>query len=254
MPSRTELWHDDRMLDDTVIAGPHGRLDVTTYRQLRDHLTKLGTDHPRAVVVDLDGLDIASVGPLAIFTTVHLRLAQWPGVPLLLAGGNENSRALVAASTIDRFLPVHDTVAAAVVAIDAPPLRKVHRTVLPTDRKTPQIARELTRRTCLEWGVAHVADDAVLVANELVSNAVVHTSSEPGFRLELRRELLSVAVYDDVPGEVTLLDPGAEQYAVRGLLLVAQLATAWGCSPTSAGGKVVWATLRTAPSRWSDTR
>jgi hypothetical protein len=245
-----DLWHDDEMWDDTVVAGPKGKLDNNTYRQLRDHLTKLGTDHPRAVVVDLDGLDIASVGPLAIFSTVHLRLAQWPGVPLLLAGGNERSRKLLAASSIERFVPVHDTVGAAVVAVDDPPPRRVQRTVLPNSTNSPRVARELVRRTCLEWAVGHLVDDAVLVANELVSNAVVHTPSEPGIRIELRRDLLSVAVYDERPGEVSLLDPGSGGYAVHGLLLVAQLATAWGCSPTSSGGKVVWATMRTTPGPW----
>jgi hypothetical protein len=246
------LSHEDRMLDDTVIAVPHGTLDASTYRQLRDHLTKLGTDHPRAVVVDLDGLDIATGGPLAIFTTVHLRLMQWPGVPLLLAGGNDRSRKLLAASAIGRFVPVHDTIAGAVDSVDDPPPRKTHRTVLPSSMKSPRIARELVRRTCVEWGMNGLVDDAVLIANELVSNAVVHTPSEPGIRIELRRDLFSVAVYDGVPGEVYLLEPDSGGYTVHGLLLVAQLATAWGCAPTSAGGKVVWATIRTAPRHRPD--
>ncbi len=246
-------WHDDRMVADLVVAVPRGRLDAGTYRQLRDHLTRLGTDHPRAVVVDLDGLDIASVGPLAIFTTVHLRLAQWPGVPLLLAGGTEHSRELLAASTIGRFVPVHDTVAAAVAAVADPPPRRTVRAALPNSVSSPRIARDLVRRACSEWELNHLADDAVLVVNELTSNAVVHTRSDPGLRIERRRELLSVAVYDDQPGEVRLLDPNGVSYSVHGLLLVAQLATAWGCSPTSTGGKVVWATLRTTRKRWSRT-
>ena len=53
---------------------------------------------------------------------------------------------------------------------------------------------------------------------------------------------------DYVPGEVSLRDPGADD-GLHGLLLVAQIATAWGCSPTSANGKVVWATLRCAGAR-----
>jgi hypothetical protein len=37
-------------------------------------------------------------------------------------------------------------------------------------------------------------------------------------------------------------DPGTCD-SIHGLLLVAQIATVWGCSPTLTGGKAVWATL-----------
>jgi len=235
---------DDWMWDDTVVVAPSGQLITATYSQLRDHLTKIGTDQPRAIVVDLARLRIHSAATFAVFATVHTRLAQWPGVPLLLVRGIGRSRMLLDRSRIARYVPVRDSVRAAVAAIDEPPPRRVDRLHLPNELASTRVAREFVRRTCAAWDVAELADDASLLANELVSNAVVHTRSRPVVRIELRRGLLSVAVYDDEPGVVAMLDPRGAMVGVHGLLLVAQVAVAWGCSQTSAGGKVVWAVIR----------
>lgn len=223
---------------------PIGLLDAGTYRQLRDHLTKVAADGPRAVVVDLTDLDVESRSSLAVFTAVHTRLQQWPGVPLLLVTGPGETRDMVVRNHTQRFLPVHESIVDAIAAIDEPPPRRVEHLRLPNELTSPRVARDFTRRTCRQWNCGGIADEAALLVGELVTNAVVHTSSEPDIRLELRRDLFSVAVYDDVPGEVVVLDPGSAG-GLHGLLLVAQIASAWGCSPTSAGGKVVWATLRT---------
>ncbi|HEX6360929.1 STAS domain-containing protein [Actinophytocola sp.] len=233
---------EDRAQDDTVVVHPVGRLDVASYRQLRDHLLKVGADHPRAVVVDLTAVDVESGAPLAVFPVVHSRLQQWPGVPLLLVTGMKQIRRLLARN---RFLRVHDSVPEAMAAIAEPPPRRVARLQLPNAVTSPSIAREFARRTCATWDLVELIDDAVLLVGELVTNAVMHTSCQPDIRLELCRDLFSVAVYDDAPGEVAVRDPGAGLTGIHGLLLVAQIATAWGYVPTSSGGKVVWATLRT---------
>lgn len=240
MSIRFEQW----WRDDAVVVMPHGRLDVTTYRALRDHLAKAGTDNPRAVVVDLGDLDIESAAALSVFTTVHSQLSQWPGVPLVLADGNQRNRRLLASHRTRRYVPVHDSVPDAIAAIAEPPPRRVEHIDLANTLTSAHDAREFVRDTCARWGLGSVTDDAVLVANELVSNTVVHTSSPPRLRVELRRGLLTVAVSDDAPGEAIVRDPRGGLEGVHGLLLVAQLAAAWGCLPTSDGGKVVWATLR----------
>lgn len=226
-----------------MIVVPVGRLGVETYRQLRDHLIKVGADNPRAVVVDLTGLGIESDASLAIFLTVQTRLQQWPGVPLLLVTGTSAARAMVTRNRTDRFLSVHDSIGDAMAAIDEPPARRVEHMRLPNELTSPRVAREFTRMACRQWACTMVIDEAAMLVGELVTNAVVHTLSAPDIRLELRRNLFSVAVYDDMPGEVYVRDPGSDG-GLHGLLLVTQIATAWGCSPTSAGGKVVWATLR----------
>jgi anti-anti-sigma factor len=233
---------EDRAVGEAVVVTPTGRLDVVSYRQLRDHLIMLSTDIPRAIIVDLTGLDIESDATLAIFPAVHTRLEQWPGVSLLVVTGSEPVRRGLGRTNTARFLPVHETVSDAVAAIDEPPPRRVTHAQLPSSLASPRLAREFTRLTCAEWGLHSLIDDALLLAGELVTNAVIHTGSCPVVRLELRRAVFSVAVYDDMPGEVSMRDPGGVG-DVHGLLLVAQIAAAWGSAPTSSGGKVVWATL-----------
>jgi anti-sigma regulatory factor (Ser/Thr protein kinase) len=90
-----------------------------------------------------------------------------------------------------------------------------------------------------------LVDRAVLLAAELVTNAVVHARTELQLRVELRGELLHLAVRDGSPRLlrlVTIPDPEAE--GGRGLWLVEQLARAWGVNRHPDGGKVVWCTLR----------
>jgi hypothetical protein len=245
MDATRELEIANWLWDDTVVVAPTGLLAVPTFHQLRDHLTKIGADHPRAVVVDLGHLRIQSIAAFSLFATVHTRLAQWPGVPMLLVRGIGHSRDLLERSRIARYVPVRDSVRAAIDAIDEPPPRRVDHLRLPNELTSARLARDFARNVCMSWTVPQLADDAALLANELVSNAVVHTRSNPKVRVELRHGLFSVAVYDEEAGSVAVPDPHGVTPGVHGLLLVAQLAAAWGCSQTSTGGKVVWATLRT---------
>jgi anti-anti-sigma factor len=240
------LAFHDRTYDGATVVTPTGRLDITTCHLMRDHLLKVATDSPRAVIVDLGDLSIGSPAPLAVFVNVHSRLAEWPDVPLLLVPGNPQVADTLTRGRISRFVPVRPDVRAAVDAIGHPPPRRVTATRLTNRLASPRAARAFTRHTCAEWDVREISEDAVLVVSELVANTVVHTSSDPRLRLELRRGVFSVAVYDDEPGEVVVRDPGPGLAGLHGLLLVAQVATAWGWSPTPHGGKVVWATLGTS--------
>jgi anti-sigma regulatory factor (Ser/Thr protein kinase) len=87
--------------------------------------------------------------------------------------------------------------------------------------------------------------DAVEVATELVENAIIHAGTELRLRLELHNDRLAVAVSDGSPREAVLCEGNGEP--AGGLRLIAELATAWGCAPDAAGGKVVWAVLSARP-------
>lgn len=241
----TGLVFQDRQCEGAAVVTPTGLLDITTCHLLRDHLLKVATDSPRAVIVELGALTLESPAPLSVFASVHARLAEWPNVPLLLVPGSEHVERTLHRGQLRRFVPVRAGLRAAVDAIGAAPPRLTTMTRLTNRLTSPRVAREFTRHTCDEWGANDIVDDAVLLVSELVANAVVHTSADPGLCLELRRGVFSVAVYDDEPGRVSVRDPGAGLAGVHGLLLVAQVAAAWGCAPTLDGGKVVWATLRT---------
>lgn len=78
-------------------------------------------DQPRAVIADIRDLSVSAAPTLSVFTAVWLRVGDWPGVPILVVADPIRQRTLLAASSIRRFLPIYDTVDAAVAGADLPP-------------------------------------------------------------------------------------------------------------------------------------
>ncbi|MET7547454.1 ATP-binding SpoIIE family protein phosphatase [Streptomyces sp. NPDC005479] len=143
----------------------------------------------------------------------------------------------------------------------------VARTSLPGNLLAPAAARRFVRAALAEWtGLGlpaavgfsdRLADDAVIVSDELVTNAVVHagTTVELLFRLEEAAEgeaaalVLEVAdhhparsVRSERPGPVPAADPDDPAEVGRGLQIVAALAERWGITYRT-GLKTVWARL-----------
>jgi anti-sigma regulatory factor (Ser/Thr protein kinase) len=117
-------------------------------------------------------------------------------------------------------------------------------------------ARAFTRRTLDHWAFDQRSDDAVLVVNELATNAVLHAApnspdGQSGVRLNLtlRRAHLVCAVTDqyDGPPVYPRADAPLEVHG-RGLRIVEELSEHWGWTRSRAG-KTVWAMLPTPPSR-----
>lgn len=106
-------------------------------------------------------------------------------------------------------------------------------------RRVRQLVRDLLDR---HLGV--LRDDAVLVADELVSNAIQHGDGPRSCRLTLLDEGhgLRAEVTDAGEGEPHLRTP--DRTGGRGLVLVDRLATAWGVR-WFPGYKTVWAELLT---------
>jgi hypothetical protein len=231
-------------LAGAAVVEPRGVLDAGTYRELRDILVKAAVDEPRAVIVDLDGLEAPDQSSYALFSSVSEQVARWPGVPLLLVAGTARQRDRLAGYRMARYVAVHPSVAAAVAAIGAPPPRRLARRRLPNAMTSASLAREFVRAVCEQWSVGPGTEDAVAIVNELVENTLLHTYCVPSVRLELRRGMLSVAVYDDDPAPARLREPDPRDRHGHGLTIVAAVAVVWGCSPTPAGGKVTWAVLR----------
>lgn len=94
------------------------------------------------------------------------------------------------------------------------------------------------------WAVGQEPiDDALLIASELVGNAVRHSARQLSIELTLLDGVLEIAV-DDGSGvlpEPRDLDPYAE--SGRGLAIIDALCIAWG-TQTHADGKRVWARLK----------
>lgn len=111
------------------------------------------------------------------------------------------------------------------------------------DSSSPRRARQFVDEASREWGCEAVRDDAVLVASELVGNAVAHARTS--CRLDIRLDALglTIAVRDyDFSGLLVPLAFSATGHRDHGLFLVASISRAWGVNPTE-NGKSVWALL-----------
>lgn len=102
-----------------------------------------------------------------------------------------------------------------------------------------------------------VAEDAVLCLSELATNAIVHSRSrQPGgsftVRVQSGGQRLRVDVGDQGgPWETrdptgTPTQPSPDDPTGRGLLIVGQLATRWGCAGHHRTGWTVWFELECA--------
>ena len=104
---------------------------------------------------------------------------------------------------------------------------------------SPARARRLVADALSEWHCDHLADEALLLTSELVTNAVLHGGSEVDVTVSNRGATVRVEVSDDDAGSVAPVAPSLFSTSGRGLGLVAALSLAWGVSPRRAG-KSVW--------------
>ncbi len=115
--------------------------------------------------------------------------------------------------------------------------------------------RQAVRETLRSWEMAAVADTAVLLASELLTNAVKATSATATAARSPERIWLTVQhtgpgvlveVWDPSSAPAIPLDPGLTDECGRGLLLVVTLSSTWGQRAVGAG-KIVWCEI-TLPS------
>jgi anti-sigma regulatory factor (Ser/Thr protein kinase) len=83
-----------------------------------------------------------------------------------------------------------------------------------------------------------LVDDALLLTSELVSNVVLHAHTP--FSVDVQVDgVLRVMVSDGCPDLPVVRHPAPEDLGGRGLLLVQEISSRWGCEP-SGEGKVIW--------------
>jgi anti-sigma regulatory factor (Ser/Thr protein kinase) len=115
---------------------------------------------------------------------------------------------------------------------------------LPAEASSPGEARAVIRSACLAWEVeGEVADDAELVANELVANVVDHAGTPCTLTVSMNGEELLIEVRDFYPCpplQPQPVDPSSRRG--RGLQVVAAVSSRWGVTAFH-DGKSVWALL-----------
>ena len=113
----------------------------------------------------------------------------------------------------------------------------------------PRCARAWTREILWEWDAAELADDAELVASELVTNSVSACAGPDRAVIRLVLTLdqgeLAVLVRDDDPTAPVAAQPGADDESGRGLLIVEHLSDRCGWYPLQGArpAKVTWAVI-----------
>jgi PAS domain-containing protein/anti-sigma regulatory factor (Ser/Thr protein kinase) len=149
--------------------------------------------------------------------------------------------------------PVLDDVA--VLALRYIPVRRTLgrtrsvRRRFPLDPASASAARRFVTDVLSQWGHQSLSYQVTLMASELVTNSVLHTSGELELGLILDDDRVRVEVVDRSERLPTLQQPDDEAPGGRGLLIISALAHRWGVDGRG-DGKAVWfeVMLDTAPS------
>lgn len=116
---------------------------------------------------------------------------------------------------------------------------------LPRTPASVAIARRLVTTAVATWRMDGLADDAVVVVSELVTNAVQHARSQ-AIRVTVTRPepgSVRIAVMDESKAVPVRCEADEDDERGRGLALVDVLAESWGADALP-WGKRVWAELK----------
>jgi anti-anti-sigma factor len=244
-----QITHSTR--DGCLIVTLIGEITVTTAPQLQRTLFKDIAEGPSTIICDLGGVDAIDPICASVFATVANHPAgRWPAASVLLCAAPPAVAEVLRGLRVRHFVPLYDTLREALdAAVDRPGYLRDQLQLAPTPTAAAT-ARRFVRETLRSWRLtsaeSELIDQAELLADELVTNAVIHARSDMLLRLELGGELLHIAVRDQDWRLPRLLRDDPDGQGGRGLRLVEWVAVTWGAQPHPEGGKVVWCTLRTS--------
>ncbi len=236
--------------DGLAIVRARGVLALSTAPVLRGAVLKCLADRPTAIVVDARHLTAVDDAALTVFLPLAWRAAAWPSVPVLICSATPEVTAALRRLGIDQFLTLCADVPEARALGRARRLPRHVRNQLPAVPASAAVARDLARDACRRWGHPDAADTCAVLVTELVGNAVRHGAVASTGSIEVvltcQSRYVHVAVRDGSPRPPRCTGPdGESEPGGRGLLIVDALASRWGYTPVP-GGKVTWASLRTA--------
>lgn len=113
--------------------------------------------------------------------------------------------------------------------------------LLPPDASSPRTARRFVAERVADALTDDVVDAALLVATELVTNALLHAPGEVRLRVRVAGDMVRIEVGDTNPAAPVPRTAARPDAATgRGLAIVARAASSWGVDAGD-GGKTVWA-------------
>ncbi|MEU5422425.1 SpoIIE family protein phosphatase [Streptomyces sp. NPDC020799] len=119
---------------------------------------------------------------------------------------------------------------------------RLQQHIAPADPEALQAARHMIRAAVRSWGARERSDEIELVADELVTNALLHTDGPAVVTIRMisgPERRVRVEVEDKSSALPRRREPGESGVSGRGLLLVDRLADVWGVESRGTG-KSVW--------------
>jgi anti-anti-sigma factor len=246
--------------DGCVVVSLHGALGMEAAPAVRQALLKGLGEQPKAVICDLS--DVESIDPACaslFLAVVNQGDARWPATGFLLCGAVPAVATVLIRLRVHQFVPLHATLADAFRLVENRPPYLHDQMILAPTSDAAAAARLFAREVYDYWRLAvrepgapagaenmSLIERLVLVASELVTNAVLHAGTDLRLRIELRENRLWVKVSDRAPQLLASGQNLERAEGGRGLVLVNALASSWGVHPDRLGGKVVWAAFNLA--------
>jgi anti-sigma regulatory factor (Ser/Thr protein kinase) len=126
--------------------------------------------------------------------------------------------------------------------------RHVDGISLPALPESVRRARAFVAETVRRAGVGQESLEVIVVASELVTNAVVHGAARISLRTVIDADNVWIEVQDHGPDLPVRIDPHEPRDSGRGLAIVEEFAGEWGCTVVrGASGKFVWCSVPRVP-------
>ncbi|MBM0275197.1 ATP-binding protein [Micromonospora tarensis] len=221
-----------------------GNLTPEAEPHLASLLLEGSLDAPLTLVVDLNALATSDVAPIATF------LARWApvrsdGPELTLSTNPLTPTGRLLRATLGQHAILGTALLGQPAAGREPPSSRRAHLHLPARAQSPAAARQLVARQCRAWGMDAVADRAMVIASELISNAVQHAGTDMDITVAHVAGSLRISVRDrggETPSSTAPALPRQMSEGGRGLPIIAALTTDWGFF-SFGDGKTVWAAI-----------
>jgi len=112
-------------------------------------------------------------------------------------------------------------------------------TMLRADARSAGRARAFVRDALRRWGCDHLVELTVLMANEVVTNAILHARTEVALRVRLAPGFVRIEVIDGSHAEPVRRATPEDATGGRGVALLDSMAARWGVDHLPEG-KRVW--------------
>jgi anti-sigma regulatory factor (Ser/Thr protein kinase)/anti-anti-sigma regulatory factor len=232
--------------DGVVVLSASGPLDLRGASRLHRAIAKAIVDQPPAILIGLHNVEVRDLALLNVFAAA-VREADEGGVRLGVVSSDQRVLGRLWSLRLLQQMAMGATTDEAAARLGTPPVNVRSRLRLSVGIAAPAAARDWLRTTADAWNLpVGLAEDAVLVLFELVTNAVEHVGTgQIVLQLAYREQTLRITVRDEGPMiGLQARRPRPDAAHGRGLVLVNALSRRWGVSRLGVGqGKAVWAVL-----------